>query len=246
VAGNGRALYSGDNGPALQASLNNPQGIAVDRDGTLLVADTYNHVVRRIDRNGMITTFAGTQPGFAGDGGPANKAQLSLPMAVAVAPDGNVYISDAGNSRVRRVAPDGKIQTVVGAGPSEGVYGAGFAGDGSPAERAKIFSATDLKCDGTGTLYISDSGNSRIRVVRAGIITTIAGSGRAGFSGDGGQTLAAELNTPQKIAIARTGSVFIADRANHRVRKVDPKGFITTIAGGDKSTGMILNPEIIR
>lgn len=244
VAGNGKAEYSGDHGPALQASLNNPQGIAIDRDGAVLIADTYNNVVRRIDRNGMMTTFAGSEPGFGGDGGPANKAQLNLPMAVAVAPDGSVYISDAGNSRIRRVTADGKIQTVVGYGPAQDTYGAGFAGDGGPAEKAKIFSATDLEFDAAGNLYIADSGNNRIRVVREGTITTIAGSGRQGFSGDGKPALAAELNTPQKIAVAKDGSIFIADRANHRVRKVDTRKLINTIAGVGKPTGVMFDPAI--
>nr|MBA3439798.1 hypothetical protein [Pyrinomonadaceae bacterium] len=198
VAGSGEAKHSGDNGPALKASLNSPQGIAVDSKGNILIADTHNYVVRRVDRGGVIQTFAGSEPGFGGDKGLANKAQMSLPMAVAVAPDGLVFISDAGNSRIRRVDLDGKIQTLIGYGPGEGVYGAGFAGDDGPAEKAKIFSATDIEIDQAGNLYISDSGNNRIRVVRNNIITTIAGSGQSGFSGDLGKAPAAELNTPQK------------------------------------------------
>jgi hypothetical protein len=234
VAGNGKAEYSGDGGPALAASLNNPQGLALDRGGNLLIADTYNHVVRRVDRGGTITTFAGSVPGFGGDGGPATKAQMSLPMAVAVAPDGGVYVSDAGNSRVRRIAPDGaewKIHTVIGHGPAQDTYGAGFAGDGGTPEKAKIFSAADLKFDAAGNLYIADSGNHRVRVVRAGVMATLAGTGRMGFGGDGGKASSAELNTPQKIAVAEGGSLFIADRANCRVRKVDARGLIQTVAG---------------
>lgn len=244
IAGTGEARYAGDNGPALQASLNNPQSLALDMQGKLLIADTYNYVVRRVDRQGIITTLAGSKPGFDGDGGAANKAQLSLPMAVAVALDGSVYISDAGNSRIRRVTTDGKIQTVIGYGPAQDTYGAGFAGDGGPAEKAKIFSAADLKFGHAGQLYIADSGNHRLRVVRSGVINTIAGAGRAGFSGDGQPAIAAELNTPQKIAVAKDGSLFIADRANHRVRKVDTSGLIHTIAGAGKPTGMIFAPEV--
>jgi sugar lactone lactonase YvrE len=240
VAGNGQAGYAGDGGPAAAATLNNPQSIALDAEGNLLIADTFNHVVRRADRRGTMTTFAGSeQPGFNGDGGPANRAQLSLPMAVTAAPDGSVYISDAGNSRVRRVAADGKIETLVGYGPGEGVYGAGFAGDGGPAGKAKIFSATDLKFDVAGDLYISDSGNNRVRVVRGGIMTTVAGSGRSGFGGDGGRATAAALNAPQKIAIARDGAIFIADRANGRVRRVDMRGIIRSIAGRGEPAGMV-------
>src|SRR5262245_26221761 len=241
VAGDGKAAYSGDGGPATQASLNTPQGIAFDRDGALLIADTFNHVVRRVDNSGKMGTFAGTVPGHGGDGGDAKQAQINLTMAVAVAPDGGVCISDAANSRIRRVSPGGRIQTLVGYGPAQDTYGAGFAGDGGPPEKAKIFSATDLKFDAAGALYISDSGNNRIRVIRAGVITTIAGSGRQGFSGDGGKAMEAELNTPQKIAVAKDGSVFISDRANHRVRKVDTRGRIVTIAGARKPTGMMFD-----
>jgi sugar lactone lactonase YvrE len=243
IAGNGKAAYVGDNGPALQASLNNPQSIAPDRDGNILIADTFNHVVRLMDRRGMIMTFAGSEPGFGGDGGQSIKAQISLPMAVAAAPDGSVYISDAGNSRIRRVAADRKIQTVVGYGPPQDTYGAGFGGDAGPAEKAKIFSATDLKFDAAGNLYISDSGNNRIRVIRGGVITTIAGSGQRGLSGDGKEARGAELNTPQKITIAGDGRIFIADRANHRIRMVDPKGFINTIAGEGNPT-MIFDAQV--
>lgn len=200
--------------------------------------------MRRVDRQGIITTLAGSKPGFDGDGGAANRAQLSLPMAVAVAPDGSVYISDAGNSRIRRVTADGKIQTVVGYGPAQDTYGACFAGDGGPAEKAKIFSATDLKFDAAGQLYLADSGNQRLRVVRDGVINTLAGSGRAGFSGDGQLALAAELNTPQKIALSKDGSVFIADRANGRIRRVDSGGRILTIAGAGKPTGLSFAPQV--
>jgi trimeric autotransporter adhesin len=247
VAGDGKAAYAGDGGAALAASLNNPQGLALDREGNILVADTYNYVVRRIDRAGKITTLAGSVPGFGGDGGPAAKAQMSLPMAVAVAPDGGVYVSDAGNSRVRRIIADGpgwKIQTAVGYGPGQDTYGAGFAGDGGPAEKAKIFSATDLDFNAAGDLYVSDSGNNRVRVVRAGVMTTVAGTGHAGFAGDGGRATEAELNTPQKVAVAADGSVFIADRANRRVRKVDSRGVIRTIAGEGKPAGMLYDPEV--
>jgi hypothetical protein len=243
IVGNGTAAYTGDNGPALQASLNNPQGLAFDREGNLLIADTYNHAVRRVDRSGTITTIAGTVPGHGGDGGPASRAQINLTMAVAAGADGSVYISDAANSRIRRVAPDGLIQTIVGYGPAQDTYGGGYAGDGGPAAKGKIFSATDLKFDAAGNLYLVDSGNHRIRVIRNGTITTVAGAGKLGSGGDGGPATAAELNTPQKIALAKDGSLFIADRANQRVRKVDSHGVITTIAGTGKPMGMMFHPE---
>jgi sugar lactone lactonase YvrE len=246
IAGSGNAPYTGYGNPAPKDMLNNPQGVAVDRSGNILIADTYNRVVRRLDRNGTLTVVAGSVAGLSGDGGLAIEAQLNLPMAVTVGPDDSVYVSDAANSRVRRITADGKIQTVAGFGGGEGIGGAGFVGDGGPAEKAKLFSPAGVKFDTAGNLYISDSGNNRIRVIRGGVITTIAGTGRAGFGGDGKEALAAELNTPQKIAVAKDGVVFIADRANHRVRKIDARGFITTVAGEGKPTGMFFDPEVIR
>jgi sugar lactone lactonase YvrE len=246
IAGSGNAPYSGYGSAAPKDTLNNPQGIAVDGAGNILIADTYNRVVRRLDRNGTMTVIAGSVAGLSGDGGPANEAQLNLPMAVTVGPEGDIYVSDAANSRIRRITADGKIQTVTGFGGGEGIGGAGFVGDGGPAEKAKLFSPADVKFDAAGNLYISDSANNRLRVVRGGVITTIAGTGRAGFSGDGKEAVVAELNTPQKLAVAKDGSIFIADRANHRVRKIDARGFITTVAGESQPTGMFLDPDVIR
>jgi sugar lactone lactonase YvrE len=244
VAGTGKATYSGYGDPAPRDSLNNPQGIAVDREGNILIADTYNRVIRRLARNGTLAIVAGSVAGLSGDGGPATEAQLNLPMAVTPGPDGSFYFTDAANSRVRRVTSDGKIQTVTGHGGGEGIGGAGFVGDGGPAEKAKLFTPADVKLDTAGNLYISDSGNNRIRVIRGGAITTIAGSGRAGFGGDGKPATAAELNTPQKIAIAKDGTIFMADRANHRVRKIDARGIITTVAGEGEPAGMIFDSEV--
>ncbi len=229
IAGNGNAEYAGDGGAATAASLNNPQSIAFDTENRLVIADTYNHVIRRVERNGIITTIAGTVPGHGGDGGPATKAQINLTMAVAVATDDSIFISDAANSRIRRIAPDGTIQTIAGFGPAQDTYGGGFAGDDGPAAKAKLFSATDLKFDAAGNLFICDSGNHRIRVIRNGVISTVAGSGYQGANGDGGKAIKAELNTPQKIVIAKDGSFFVADRANHCVRKVDARGVISTV-----------------
>lgn len=231
VAGTGKAPYSSYTDQAPKDSLNNPQGLAVDGAGNILIADTYNRVVRKLERNGALTILAGSAAGMSGDGGPATQAQLNLPMAVTAGPDGSVYISDAANSRIRRVAADGKIQTVAGFGGGDGLGGAGFVGDGGPAEKSKLFTPVDVKIDAGGNLYLSDSGNNRIRVIRGGTIATIAGTGQAGFSGDGRAATAAELNTPAKIAIAKDGGIFIADRANHRVRKIDARGIITTVAG---------------
>ncbi len=232
IAGDGKALQSNYNGAVPATSLNNPQSLALDREGNLLIADTFNHVIRKLDRNGKLTVYAGSVGGFGGDGGLATSAQMSLPMAVTVAPDGSVFVSDAGNSRIRQITPESKIKTIAGFGPAADTYGGGYAGDGGPPEKAKLFSATDLKCNAAGDLYIVDSGNHRLRVIRDGIITTIAGNGHQGFSGDGKAAAAAELNSPQKIVITNNGVVFFSDRANHRVRKIDRNGAIFTILQG--------------
>jgi DNA-binding beta-propeller fold protein YncE len=235
IAGDGKALQSNYNGAVPATSLNNPQSLALDREGNLLIADTFNHVIRKLDRSGKLAIFAGSVAGFGGDGGDATKAQMNLPMAVTVAPDGSIYVSDAGNSRIRQITPDGKIKTIAGFGPAADTYGGGYAGDGGPAEKAKLFSATDIKCNAAGDLYIVDSGNHRLRVIRKGVINTLAGNGQQGFSGDGKAAAAAEMNTPQKIALTNDGTLFISERANHRVRKIDRNGVIVTILQGTSS-----------
>lgn len=243
IAGTGTAGYSGDGGPAAAAAINGPQDIAIDREGNIFIADTYNAVIRRIDRVGIVTTFAGSEPGLGGDGGPATKALINMPSAVAVREDGAVYVSDAGNSRIRRISSGGLIETVVGTGGGSGLGGAGFAGDGGPADQSKAFSAMGLQFDRAGRLYISDTGNNRVRVVRDGVIATVAGSGQIGFGGDGGKATAALLNTPQKIAVAPDGRIFIADRANGRVRMVGADGAISTVAGDGKPPGILTGPD---
>jgi len=239
IAGNGKSALAGDGGPAIEASLQLPQGIAVDRAGNLYIADTFNHVVRRIDSGGIITTVAGSEGGLAGDGELAIKAQLNLPMAVAVDTEGRIYISDAGNSRIRRVNADGKIETVAGFGGGSGIAGSGFAGDGGRPARAKIFSPADLEIGPAGSWYIADSGNNRIRIVREETISTVAGKGSPDFSGDGGSAIEAAFKAPQKIALHPDGSIFVADRANRRVRRIDPSGIVTTIAGDGEPSAAI-------
>lgn len=237
VAGNGRDDYSGDGGPAVKAALNNPQGIAPGPDGSLFIADTFNHVVRRVDAQGIIHPFAGTEAGLSGDGGPASRAQISLPVAVAVAPDGSVYLSDSGNNRLRRVNPAGIIETVAGNGPGTGTAGAGFAGDGGPAEKAKLFAPADLELGPRGELFLSDTGNHRLRRISEGVIQTIAGTGAAGFSGEGGSPLAAAFASPQKLALGADGTLYVAERASHRVRRVLPQGRLETVVGGNSIGG---------
>jgi sugar lactone lactonase YvrE len=239
IAGTGAAAYAGDDGPASAAALNGPQDLAIDRSGQILIADTYNAVIRRIDAQGRITTFAGSEPGLGGDGGPAAKALINIPGALAIDAAGVVYISDAGNSRIRRVDLTGTIETIAGNGGGSGLGGAGFAGDGGPAKDSKAFSAMGLGLGGAGDLYVSDSGNNRVRVVRQGRMATLVGAGRTGFSGDGGRASAALLNTPQKLAVAPDGRLFIADRGNGRVRLIDKGGVISTVAGGGAPPGIL-------
>ena len=232
IAGDGKALQSNFTGLAPATSLNNPQSLALDREGNLLIADTYNHVIRQLDKTGKLTVFAGSTSGFGGDGAAATKAQISLPQAVAVAADGSVYLSDSGYSRIRQVTSDGKINTIGGYGPAQDTYGGGYGGDGGSLEKAKFFAPTDLKFDGAGNLYISDSGNNRVRVVRGGTITTLAGNGNPGFSGEGNAANLAELNSPQKIVVTKDGIVYISDRANHAIRKIDLRGNLLTVVRG--------------
>ncbi len=235
VAGNGSSGLSGDNGPAIKSSLNNPQGIAIDRIGNVLVADTYNHVIRRIGIDGMITTVAGAEAGLSGDGGLATSAQLSLPMAVAFDSDGRgFYVSDFGNSRIRRVSPDGKIETVCGVGKGSDDAGAGFSGDGDLATKAKIFSALDLAVVSPNFFYISDSGNHRIRCVVHGVIVSVAGSASpSGSSQPAANPARSEsvqpLSVPAKIAIAPDGGLYFCDRGNRTVRLLKKDGNIESL-----------------
>ncbi|TXS44271.1 RICIN domain-containing protein [Streptomyces sp. t39] len=227
VAGTGTAGYKGDNGPAVSAQLKTPRGITVDSAGDLYVADSENHRVRKITADGKITTIAGSgTAGFGGDGGPATAARLNLPYSVAVDSAGVLYVADGGNHRVRKITADGKITTIAGTGV------AGFGGDGGPATSALLKWPNGVVVDGAGTLYVVDGQNHRVRRITAdGKINTVAGTGTAGFGGDGGTAASAQLNNPLGMVLDSTGALYLSDHRNHRVRKITADGKITTIAG---------------
>ena len=227
VAGTGESGFGGDGGPASEAQLNYPLGVAVDGAGNLYIADTGNNRIRKVDAAGTITTVAGTgESGFGGDGGPASEALLNYPLGVAVDGAGNLYIADTTNGRIRKVDATGTITTVAGTGES------GFGGDGGPATQAQLQPPYGVAVDGAGNLYIVDRSNNRIRKVDpAGTITTVAGTGERGFSGDGGPASEAQLNSPLGVAVDGAGNLYIADTTNSRIRKVDATGTITTVAG---------------
>jgi hypothetical protein len=193
VAGTGSPGYSGDNGPATQAQLHWPAGLALDAAGDVYIADLYNARVRKVSAEGTITTVAGTgQPGFSGDGGKATEAQLNHPNYLIVDGAGNLLISDHHNHRVRKVAPDGIITTYAGSGPVEdptntgSTQRGGFSGDNGPAALARLDSPHQLAVDALGSLFIAEDNNRVRKVSPAGVITTAAGSGAARSSGDGG------------------------------------------------------------
>ena len=232
--GDGNRGYGGDGGPAVAAQLYEPYGVALDGAGNLYIADTWNHRIRKVDADtGVITTVAGDGTfGFGGDGGPATAAQLDRPRGVALDGAGNLYIADSANHRIRKVDSAGVITPVAGDG--------GYGGDGGAAVAARLWSPSGVALDGAGNLYIADRFNHRIRKVdSAGVISTVAGNGREGYSGDGGPATAAQLNTPYSVVLDDAGNLYIADFGNNLVRKVDAAGVISTVAGtvaGDGSS----------
>jgi sugar lactone lactonase YvrE len=230
IAGTGQRSFQDQSGLAAAANLRTPSGVAVDTAGNLYIADSGNHRVLKADAIGhVITIVAGIgESGFSGDGGPAAGAALSFPAGLAIDAAGNLYIADNRNHRVRRVDTHGIITTVAGNGL------AGFSGDGGAAISSSLAFPLTVTADARGTLLIADTGNHRVRRVDAltGIITTVAGNGDAGFSGDGGPATTASLNSPRDVAADSNGHIYIADSSNDRIRKIDFRsGIITTLAG---------------
>jgi sugar lactone lactonase YvrE len=227
VAGNGTSGFGGDGGLATSALLNSPHGVAIDSAGNFFIADSGNQRIRKVSSSGIISTVAGNgTPGFGGDGGLATSAQLAGPYGVAIDSTGNLFVTDPYSGRIRKVAFFGIISTVAGNGNR------GFSGDGGPATSAQLNNPHGVAIDSTGNLFIADTSNSRIRKVAAsGIISTVAGNGISGFSGDGGQATSALLYYPYGVAIDSAGNLFIADTSNSRIRKVASSGIISTVAG---------------
>jgi hypothetical protein len=227
IAGNGQVGSAGDGGPAGQAQLSAPADVAYLADGSLVIADSGNSKIRRVGPGGIITTAAGTGfSDFGGDGGQATDADLDTPGGVTALPGGGYLITDTQNHRVRRVAPDGTIATVAGSSSSPGL-----GGDGGPATAARLNAPTDTTVLPDGGFLIADTGNARVRRVGPdGVISTIVGTS-PGFSGDGGPATAAQLSSPRDLTLDSAGRLVVADAGNHRLRRVEANGIITTVAG---------------
>jgi hypothetical protein len=226
AAGSGGRGFAGDGGAAPLARLQDPVGLAIAPDGSVYIADSANHRIRVLRPNDTIETFAGDgEDRFAGDGGPARDASLAGPSGVALAADGTVLIADTDNHRIRAVRPDGVIYTFSGTGT------AGFGGDGGPVAAATYNSPTDVEIAPDGAVLVADSGNNRVRRLAASGVSTIAGNGGRGFAGDGRQASRAALSIPLDVAFGPSGTMYIADSGNHRVRAVTTGGIISTFAG---------------
>jgi sugar lactone lactonase YvrE len=233
IAGTGTAGYNGDNITAISAQLYFPTSVAFDKAGNLFVADWGNQRVRKIDHSGIITTVAGNgTTGYSGDNGPAISAQLYEPLGLAFDTLNNLFISEEVNSTIRKVNTSGIITTIAGTGVS------GFSGDTGPATLAQLNEPGHIFIDIYQNLFIGDEGNNRIRKINTtGIISTIAGTGTGGYSGDNSSATSAELNIPFAIVCDSFGNIFFTDEWNNVVRKIDNSGIITTIVGNGFGAG---------
>jgi len=238
VAGSGERGYSGDGGPALVAKLNEPYGVVLDPQGNLFFADRLNFKVRRVDAtSGVITTVAGTgSPAHSGDDGPARLARLVEPNGVALDREGrNLFIADVGAHRIRKVdLTTGQISTFAGTGRPR------REGDGGPAAQASIWGARAVDVGPDGTVYIVEREGNTVRAVdpNTGLITTVAGTGAKGYSGDGSPALQATFNGPKEIAVDRSGDLLVVDTENHAVRLIDVRSkIIRTLAGTGQAGG---------
>lgn len=219
--------YVGDGGPATSAGLRFPRWVLQDAAGNTYLSDTFNHRIRKIASNGLISTFAGTGiAAFSGDGGQARNANLSYPSGIAYDAAGNMIVADAGNNRIRKIDTAGVITTIAGVGT------AGYSGDGGPATLAQLFGPYGVALDIAGNIFFTDIDNQVVRKIDTlGIITTVAGNGTAGYNGDGITATSAQLNFPRGVILDSHENLYIADTMNHRVRRVNAAGTIFTFAG---------------
>ncbi len=227
VAGKGVQSFSGDGGLATNACLSAPQAVTVDAEGNIFIADMGNSRIRKVDTNGMITTVAGTNTmGYSGDGLAATAAALYRPYGVCLDAVGNLYISDSGNNRIRRVGTNGLISTYAGNGTATNSV------DGTPAASGGLPSPAQLSFDAAGNLLVAESTTHVLRKIDShGMVSTLAGNGTAGYAGDGGSATSAQLNHPFAAVADFLGNLYLADTYNDRIRRVDPAGFIATFAG---------------
>ena len=259
VAGTGIYGFAGDGGIGINAGppaveLAHPCGLTLDQNGNLYIADTGNSAIRMINPTGFISTVAGSVvggnvvPGFSGDGGLAAYAELDGPDSIAVDAAGNLYIADTMNNRIRKVtfgspcsattgACPGIITTIAGSGPADGTMG-GYSGDGGPAVKALLNRPFGVALDSAGNVFFTDSYNQRVRKIDAnGIITTVAGTGVSGFSGDGGPALSATMGFPTGIALDAYGKIFVADTQNNVIRMITPTSCSSALVLGAISAG---------
>lgn len=239
VAGSGKKGYTGDGGKATAATFNEPYAVIVDRDDNLYIVDRLNAVVRKVDgKTGIVTTIAGNgKKGYSGDGGKATEASLKEPNDCCLDGKGGLLIADVGDWRIRRVElASGIITTFAGTGRPKGKVDRDMIGDGGQAQKAVIVGARAVCVDGQGNTYICEREGSAIRKVdKNGVITTIAGNGKQGYSGDGAAALKALLKGPKGIRCDKAGNIYIVDTENHAIRKITvATGIITTVAGGRK------------
>jgi hypothetical protein len=236
VAGTGKKGYSGDGGPATSATFNEPYAVVISPAGDLYIVDRLNAVVRKVDgKNGVISTVVGNgKKGYSGDGGPGNQASLKEPNDCCLDGKGALLIADVADWRIRRLdLATGMITTFAGTGRPAGKAERSKNGDGAPAASAILIGARAVCVDGQGNTYVCErEGNSIRKIDAKGIITTIAGTGMAGYSGDGGSALIALFKGPKAIRADAAGNLYVVDTENHAVRKIDTKGIVTTVAGG--------------
>lgn len=242
----GSGGFYGDGGLSINSKLLFPWGVVVDGSGNIYIADGANFRVRKITSSKIINTIAGIGiDGYSGDGGYATFAEISWSRGLTIDNSGNIYIIDSGNNCIRKINSLGIISTFAGNG-----WPFGYTGDGGLATLAKFNEPAGIAVDGSGNIYISDSNNNCIRKVdTSGIISTIAGTGVSGYAGDGGNALMAQFSFPKGLAFDLIGNLYVADTYNHRIRKINSSGIITTIAGNGISNysgdwGLAISAEL--